>query len=363
MPVPPIYGGAVEKLWFALGQEFANAGHHVTHISKKDKSLPFNQVINGVNHIRLKSFSAHKNPFVSKIFDFIYSLRAYHILPQADIIISNTFFFPFFRVERTKGIVIASVERMPKGQLRFYKTSVHYRANSRIVQQAILSEIPSAVSRTILVPNPLPELHNEGYSEIQHDRIILYVGRIHPEKGINILLESFRHLSKLLKNGYRLRIIGPSQFSLGGGGDSYLQEMKNRFSDVEGIEWVGGVFDDKILAKEYQNASIFVYPSIAETGETFGLAPLESMAYGCIPIVSDLNCFKDFISDGNNGFAFNHRQNAVINLTHKIINVIDLNKEHLDTMRKEALKVRVSHSKELASDILLKYFKKISVAS
>ena len=28
-PVPPIKGGAVEKIWFALGQEFARRGHDV----------------------------------------------------------------------------------------------------------------------------------------------------------------------------------------------------------------------------------------------------------------------------------------------------------------------------------------------
>ena len=32
-PVPPIMGGAVEKVWFALGQEFARRGHEVVQIS------------------------------------------------------------------------------------------------------------------------------------------------------------------------------------------------------------------------------------------------------------------------------------------------------------------------------------------
>ena len=33
LPVPPIKGGAIEAVWFLLGQEFAKHGHEVTHIS------------------------------------------------------------------------------------------------------------------------------------------------------------------------------------------------------------------------------------------------------------------------------------------------------------------------------------------
>jgi glycogen synthase len=37
---------------------------------------------------------------------------------------------------------------------------------------------------------------------------------------------------------------------------------------------------------------------VAETGEAFGVAPIEAMAYGCAPLVSNLACFRDFIEDG-----------------------------------------------------------------
>src|SRR5262249_29118924 len=57
----------------------------------------------------------------------------------------------------------------------------------------------------------------------------------------------------------------------------------------------------------YRAAAIFVYPSIAERGEAFGLAPLEAMASGCATIVSSLECFDDFTRDGVNALAFDHR--------------------------------------------------------
>ena len=58
-----------------------------------------------------------------------------------------------------------------------------------------------------------------------------------------------------------------------------------------------------------ERASFFIYPSQARQGETFGLAGLEAMSCGCIPIVSQLPCFADFISFGSEGFCLHERKN------------------------------------------------------
>jgi glycosyltransferase involved in cell wall biosynthesis len=70
------------------------------------------------------------------------------------------------------------------------------------------------------------------------------------------------------------------------------------------------VFDQDTLVEAYRSAAIFVYPSLAETGEAFGLAPLEAMAAGCAVVVSDLRCFDDFIEDRVNGMKFDHRSRS-----------------------------------------------------
>lgn len=61
------------------------------------------------------------------------------------------------------------------------------------------------------------------------------------------------------------------------------------------------------MIAEYRRASVFVYPSLAETGEALGLAPLEAMASGCAALVSSLECFADYIEDGETGLMFDHR--------------------------------------------------------
>src|SRR4026207_1604514 len=45
-------------------------------------------------------------------------------------------------------------------------------------------------------------------------------------------------------------------------------------------------------------------PSLATRGETFGLAPLEAMMHGCAVLVSDLDCFRDFLSPNETAVVF-----------------------------------------------------------
>jgi glycosyltransferase involved in cell wall biosynthesis len=66
------------------------------------------------------------------------------------------------------------------------------------------------------------------------------------------------------------------------------------------------VFDDNGLKQVYHDTDIFCYPSIAAQGETFGVAIAEAMAAGAVPVVSRLDCFTDFIADGENGLVFDH---------------------------------------------------------
>jgi hypothetical protein len=56
-PIPPLLGGAVEKVWFALGQEFVRQGHEVVQISRRHRDLPKSEVIARVRHLRVKGYA------------------------------------------------------------------------------------------------------------------------------------------------------------------------------------------------------------------------------------------------------------------------------------------------------------------
>src|SRR5579863_8853989 len=108
--------------------------------------------------------------------------------------------------------------------------------------------------------------------------------------------------------GWRLRIVGPHEIVHGGDGSAYLDELSALARPLGAqCEFAGPVFGQDALIAEYQAASVFVYPSLAATGEALPVAPLEAMAAGCATIVSDLRCFRDYIEPAVTGLTFDHR--------------------------------------------------------
>jgi glycosyltransferase involved in cell wall biosynthesis len=306
LPVPPLLGGAVEKVWFSLGQEFARRGHQVTHVSRSFKDLPRHEVIDGVSHRRISGFASPATTPRRLLLDFWYALRARSQLPPADILVTNTFWLPALEFRRSRGRIYVHVARYPKGQLWLYRRAI-LQTVSAPIRQAILAERPRAGNRIRIIAYPLAERYLRP--EVgEASQTLLYTGRVHPEKGVHLLIQAFAQLSPADRAGWKLQIVGPSEIAYGGGGETYLAELRGAAAGLgENVEFVGRVFDENRLISHYNNASIFVYPSLAERGETFGLAVLEAMAAGCAPLVSDLACFRDFIRAEVNGQVFNHR--------------------------------------------------------
>ena len=308
LPVPPIMGGAVEKAWFALAQEFARQGHEVLQISRAVPQFPSEEIIAGVSHRRVRGFNTPRSLIWLKMLDLIYSVRVKSILPEADIVVTNTFWLPLLLSDARQGRLYVQIARYPKGQTRFYGKAARLQAPSQVVADAIAAEAPKLAARVAVVPNPVADsLSQHAPAPIaSREKIILFVGRIHPEKGIDLLIDAFAGAANTVFQDWKLVVIGPAQSKFGGGGEQYLEDLKRRARDAA-VVFRGPVFDPIALEEEYRSARVFVYPSLAERGESFGLAPLEAMSQGCAALVSDLACFRDFISDNETGFVFNHR--------------------------------------------------------
>jgi glycosyltransferase involved in cell wall biosynthesis len=306
LPVPALLGGAVEKVWFNLGKEFARRGHEVLHVSRAFKGLPAEETIEGVRHRRVSGFASPARFSQRLVLDFWYSLRAMSRLPHADVVVTNTFWLPALLRGRRKGVPYVHVARYPKGQMKLYRRAI-LQTVSQPIAEAIIAEDPTARPRVRVIPYPLanayllPTLPPASKS-------VLYTGRVHPEKGVHLLIEAFSRLPAALQKEWSVKIVGPWEIAYGGGGDAYLNKLKEAASScADRVEFVGRVFDEAKLIGHYRDSSVFVYPSLAEKGETFGLAALEAMAAGCVPIVSGLACFRDFIEPGRNGLVFDHR--------------------------------------------------------
>jgi glycosyltransferase involved in cell wall biosynthesis len=307
LPVPPVMGGAIEKSWFALAQEFVSRNHDVTIISRLLPQFARHEIVDGVRHIRVRGFDMPRSLLRLKILDLFYSQRARRALPAADILVTNTFWLPLLIRGSSRGKIYVHVGRYPKGQMRFYGRAARLQAPSREVADAIKGEAASSAHKVIAIPYPRPQMIFAGAPLPLEARakIVLYLGRVHPEKGVHLLVEAFARLRRGEFADWKLIIVGSTDPREGGGGEAYLRQLRQSAADArDRVVFRGPIFDAAVLEEEFRAARIFAYPSLAARGETFGLAPLEAMTHGCAVLVSNLGCFRDFILPNETGFVF-----------------------------------------------------------
>ncbi|MFZ4593551.1 MAG: glycosyltransferase family 4 protein [Verrucomicrobiaceae bacterium] len=356
-PVPPLLGGAVEKMWFRLGKEFAAQGHEVMHLSRQHVSLPREEVIGGVQHRRSPGYDQPRSLLKLKLLDLLYSYRVCRQVPtDSDVVVTNTFTSPVLLSGALKSRAYVDIQRMPRGQCRWYQLAGRLRANSTPVAGAIQSEMPtSSWGKVSLIPNPLPFDPPEQIDLEAKMKRILYCGRVHPEKGLEILMRSAHQLSP----EWSVHIVGPWEVGQGGGGKGYLEHLKT-LAGGSAVHFHGPEFDGDKLALHYKSAAIFVYPSVAEQGETFGLAPLEAMAWGCVPVVSDLACFRDFIHPEQNGRIFNHRAAMPENELGHIMQELCAQPDLRHALAMQASQVQHSHHPRTIARLFLEDFEALT---
>jgi len=205
------------------------------------------------------------------------------------------------------GRTLVAVGRAPKGQFRWYPGSVHLAVPTSAIRDAVTAEAPRLSAQCHVLPYAIDTeaFHPPAGAAPDLSSRLLYAGRLHPEKGVHLLLAAFRQVLAEHPE-LTLAVIGPSAADAGGGGEAYLAQLRELAKGLP-VEWHEPSYDPSRLADLYRSCAWFVYPSLAESGESFGVAPLEAMACGCVPLLSKLRCFEDFVEPGLNGWVFDHR--------------------------------------------------------
>jgi len=119
--------------------------------------------------------------------------------------------------------------------------------------------------------------------------IHMYVGRFEEEKGIKVLFNAIKILSKEVNN-FKFSFIGDG--SLKGWMEEFI--TKNNLKNVNFL----GVFSHEEMPKLYNQADIFVLPSFTE-GSPASL--IEAMSCGTASIATSVGLCKSFIKNGENG--------------------------------------------------------------
>jgi alpha-1,6-mannosyltransferase len=119
--------------------------------------------------------------------------------------------------------------------------------------------------------------------EIPADRLLLlYVGRLAPEKNVRTLFQAFEVLSENDHDKFHLMVVGDGPLR------DQLIELRKK---TGAVSWLRYCSDQEGLARIYRAADLFVHPSVQET---FGLVALESQACGT-PVVGIRGSYMDRI--------------------------------------------------------------------
>jgi glycosyltransferase involved in cell wall biosynthesis len=313
LPVPPAAGGATEKTWHRLASEFARRGHEVTVISRRWADWPPIETRDGVRHVRLPGHDHASRLSANLLHDARWSWRVWRMLPPADVTIVNSVALPVLLgwCRRRAGRLVVMTGRIPKGQFRFYRRVDRVLAVSTAVVEGVRVENPRAARRALLTGYPIDCCRLSRPRTPQSGPLTVgYVGRVHREKGLQLLAAAVHELAATGDlPPWRILICGPTDPARGGSGPAYGRELQREFAhtgpNIE-CEFRPPIFNEEKLAATYREIDVFCYPSLATTGETFGVAVAEAMAAGAVPVVSALPCFADYVEPGINGRVFDH---------------------------------------------------------
>lgn len=140
------------------------------------------------------------------------------------------------------------------------------------------------------------------------EKMILYLGRIHQIKGINLLVEAFADLIKELDD-VRLVIAGPD--------DGFLSTLKKQIKDLkigDKVLFTGPLYEREKL-KAYVDADVYVLPSVYEI---FGITVLEACACGTPVIVTDRCGIADVV--GKVGYVVGYDKDQLRDAIIKVLN-------------------------------------------
>lgn len=100
---------------------------------------------------------------------------------------------------------------------------------------------------------------------------IVFLSRIHPKKGIEILLEAWRNSET---NGWTLEIAG-------NGDESYIENLSKSAQDLKNVHFVGAMYDEDKW-NFLRSADVMVLPTHSEN---FGIVVAEALAVG-VPVIT-----------------------------------------------------------------------------
>ena len=321
---PPRIVGGIARVVHDLSKRLIKDGHEVTVVTYRDNAdVPEYENDKGVNVYRVDNYMIHPNNFidwilqlnfnlVSKATEIINKEGGFDVIHAHDWLVANA----AKALKNAYGIpVVATIHATEAGR----NSGIHDDTQRYIndTEWMLTYEASEVIVNSNYMKNELQRLFGLPYEKINvipnginlsnfigierdydfrrqyamdNEKIILYVGRLVYEKGIQNLIAA---MPKVLSNYHDAKLIIAGR---GGMMDELRQEASNL--GLNDKIYFTGYLDSKQVQKMYKCADVAVFPS---TYEPFGIVALEAMLAGVPTVVSDVGGLDEIVTHGVDG--------------------------------------------------------------
>lgn len=320
---PPRIVGGIARVVHDLSKRLIKDGHEVTVVTYKDGDTPAYENDKGVEVYRVENYMIHPNNFIDWIMQLNFNLiaKATEIIQKEgkfDVIhahdwlvanaakaLKNAFDIPIVatihatEAGRNSGIHDDTQRYINDTEWLLTYEATEVIVNSNYMKNHVQGLFGLPFDKINVIPNGINLTNFNGVDRdydfrrqyaMDNEKIILYVGRLVYEKGVQHLISA---MPKILENYHDAKLI-----IAGKGG--MLDELKSQ-AEAIGLSnkiYFTGYLNSKQVQKMYKCADVAVFPS---TYEPFGIVALEAMLAGVPTVVSDIGGLNEIVDHGVNG--------------------------------------------------------------
>ena len=321
---PPRIVGGIARVVHDLSKRLIKDGHEVTVVTYRDNAdVPEYENDKGVNVYRVDNYMIHPNNFIdwimqlnfnmlSKATEIINKEGGFDVIHAHDWLVTyaakslkNAYDIPIVatihatEAGRNSGIHDETQRYINDTEWLLTYEATEVIVNSNYMKNEIQRLFGLPFDKINVIPNGINLSNFTGIERdydfrrqyaMDNEKIILYVGRLVYEKGVQHLIAA---MPKILSNYNDAKLI-----IAGRGG--MMDELRAEASNL-GLNdkiYFTGYLNSKQVQKMYKCADVAVFPS---TYEPFGIVALEAMLAGVPTVVSDVGGLDEIVTHGVDG--------------------------------------------------------------
>lgn len=307
---PPKWLAGTEIATYYIAEHLAQRGHEVHVVTFLDEGLPEENFEKGFHIHRLPRVRvrfAGAFLFWADIFRAIWKIRPDIVHAQGlgtavpALISKRILHISYVVWGRGSDVYLPDwfTKLTSKTIIRNASSVIALTSDMKRVMQGIYDRNIEIVPNGIEKGDYVDKLSVQKTKDIE--KIILFVGRLHPVKGVRYLLQAMQIIHEEMPSA-RLILVGD------GAERRQLEDMTDNLGIRGCVNFVGKVPHERI--PDYmRQADVFVLPSVSEG---FPVTVLEAIACGLSIVATRVGGLPDIIEDGTNGYLIDPKSEKQI---------------------------------------------------